>query len=593
MSRKYVITTVLIGTFLILTAISSAQQSVPVLYPKDYSLVGNKVNVVLNPAGVPFFRVTVGKKEYPVVDTSTGAHALQGVELEQGANTLMVAVLDQSGDQKDKNKFKVLSWRAIRVFNSDGVFSPVPEGFHREPFHTREHETTCSSCHKLETKEEDFSHEKPENVLCYTCHRMIPAGRNIHGPAAVWNCLACHDPDLYPARYSFSSSDPWKGTKTTRSVELTVFTVPTADLFKPASDLFVSKAKAKNALKDVVEYCRQNPSENIRLEVRSDDWPIKKQKTKKGKSAGIEDNKTLSAARAKALATLLGEADISPKRIVSAGMDDTIPMAPNTAKKGLELNNRAEIVVYPPVLNVTNGRQQLSLKDLEQVSVTITYDRGPAVRQVRIVEKNPEGVQYVGGSAMLNGRALEPNRSGNSLVWNVSDRDSNFSESLTYLVKKSPGAAVSGVFSVSFSSGGRDQSRVFDPQAPKKTPSPVKDACLKCHAIVLSGTFKHGPASEGYCTLCHDPHASPNPAWLRKPAWDLCTTCHQDKGSGVHVLAGYMRGSHPTRDVPDPLRPGKNLTCTSCHNPHSAENSQLISFTVRSRTELCNICHKK
>jgi len=353
------------------TTISEAQQVVPVLYPKDNTLVGKKVNVVLDPMGAPVFQLAVGKTVYPVVDTSTGAHALQGVELEPGYNTITVKVLDPLSEKtagKDKKNYKVLAWRAIRVFNADGVIPPLPAGFRREPFHTRDRESTCSSCHNLEAKLQDFSREKPENVLCYACHRNIPQGKNVHGPAAVWNCLACHNPDLYPAKYAFSSADPWKTTKNTQADE--TMSVPSA-------------------------------------------------------------------------------------------------------------------------------------------------------------------------------------------------------------------------------SGGKEHPRESDQRALKKNSYTVKDACLKCHETVLKGQFKHGPAEVGYCTLCHDPHASPNPGWLRKPTWDLCTTCHRDKGSGVHVLVGFTNGTHPTGNVPDPVRPGRNLTCSSCHNPHSAESRQLIIFDMRTRLDLCNVCHKK
>jgi predicted CXXCH cytochrome family protein len=119
------------------------------------------------------------------------------------------------------------------------------------------------------------------------------------------------------------------------------------------------------------------------------------------------------------------------------------------------------------------------------------------------------------------------------------------------------------------------------------------ETCLKCHGDVMSGKFKHGPADAGYCNLCHDPHASPYAAWTRKSTWDLCTTCHDDFVGDRHVIVGVGSKSHPTKNRRDPVRPGKRLTCASCHNPHSAENPNMFAYQIKNRADLCSTCHRK
>lgn len=128
--------------------------------------------------------------------------------------------------------------------------------------------------------------------------------------------------------------------------------------------------------------------------------------------------------------------------------------------------------------------------------------------------------------------------------------------------------------------------------------APVRDVCFTCHYVQKEDwtqkKYWHGPAATGRCTICHNPHASDNPFWLRKPVWDLCTTCHEDKASGRHVIAAFAFGeSHPTKGVQDPIRPGKELTCAGCHNPHAANTRSLFAFDVKNRFELCGKCHKK
>ena len=130
------------------------------------------------------------------------------------------------------------------------------------------------------------------------------------------------------------------------------------------------------------------------------------------------------------------------------------------------------------------------------------------------------------------------------------------------------------------------------------TAQPNSAVCYECHRRQAEERNKlpyiHGPTSTGKCTICHSPHGTDNPFWLKKPVWDLCTACHAEKADGRHVVAGFVFGeTHPTRGRPDPTRPGKDLSCASCHNPHSAPSKFLWNFGVTRRLDLCRVCHKK
>jgi len=130
------------------------------------------------------------------------------------------------------------------------------------------------------------------------------------------------------------------------------------------------------------------------------------------------------------------------------------------------------------------------------------------------------------------------------------------------------------------------------------TPVPVRDLCYGCHTdqkeYFFSSKYQHGPTSTGMCTICHNPHASDNEYWLKKDPWDLCTTCHTEKASGRHVIAwGPSGNTHPTRGRPDPMKPQRELSCRSCHNPHASNAPKLWNFNVTSWLDLCQTCHKK
>ncbi len=139
-----------------------------------------------------------------------------------------------------------------------------------------------------------------------------------------------------------------------------------------------------------------------------------------------------------------------------------------------------------------------------------------------------------------------------------------------------------------------------DPQTEPKysVKKPDTKACFSCHLEEKESWNKkkyfHGPFNTGNCAICHNPHASENPFYLILPTWYLCLSCHVDKGSGKHIIEGYVyKEGHPTHGKPDPLRKGRELTCASCHSPHASDYPKLWTFDVGSGFDLCKKCHIK
>lgn len=131
---------------------------------------------------------------------------------------------------------------------------------------------------------------------------------------------------------------------------------------------------------------------------------------------------------------------------------------------------------------------------------------------------------------------------------------------------------------------------------------PVAKTCGSCHDTVdawQANKFGHGPVNDGRCERCHNPHGSDNEFFLRKNIWDLCTTCHAEKASGKHVIPqiGFGRptkdGGHPTRDRNDPVRKGRELTCSGCHDPHGSTGIFLLRMKGTMPFNVCQRCHKK
>jgi len=622
MAVRTVLFTLCSMVFVVVTA-SAEQSAAPIVFPKDKSIVGSRVNLVLDPTEIPFFQVIVGDTEYPIIDTSKGTHAFQGVELEPGLNTITVKVFTLSEpeeNEKDKSKnnnevkeenksdagkqkLVLLSTWQRQVFSMQGVSTvgTAPAGFNKDSFHSRDRETGCSGCHDLDAPPRDAPlPKKPGDMICSACHWKIPTGKHIHGPAAVWNCLACHNPDVYPVKYQFAVVDPWTFSKSFQKIIPQMYTIPTSSLFKPDSAAFMDKKKATEAMKEVIDYLIHAPGELMRIEVHMDKKPLAKQK---GKKAAYKSNQALTAARALTLASLFKEQGIPLKRFTAVGMGDRLAKSYDISPEGRELNNRIEIVAYPADVKVVDSQKLPVLTDRKRVLMNLQYAQGPVVTKLRVIEKLTKDIQYVAGSSYYRGKALAPVINGNEVRWELGNMNADTAETLVFVLKNTSNNAkevsISDTISLSYKSDGRERSLVFDPKIPVVRSVTIREACLKCHPNVMIGSFKHGPAVAGHCTSCHDPHASENIAWLRKRPWDLCVTCHAEKATGLHVLVSFNNkkkkgekgDGHPTKFKRNPARRGERLSCVSCHEPHSAESSALLAYGVKQASELCHFCH--
>jgi len=115
------------------------------------------------------------------------------------------------------------------------------------------------------------------------------------------------------------------------------------------------------------------------------------------------------------------------------------------------------------------------------------------------------------------------------------------------------------------------------------------EICYRCHD---KGPFtkKHIHvviAVPNGCNLCHNAHASDSPHLLSKPIIELCTGCHKAQEKGMHLVAPVPgQIVHPVTGVPDPSNPKRELSCVSCHNPHSSNFPKLFPIA-----RICSKCH--
>ncbi|MBI4517241.1 MAG: cytochrome C [Deltaproteobacteria bacterium] len=97
------------------------------------------------------------------------------------------------------------------------------------------------------------------------------------------------------------------------------------------------------------------------------------------------------------------------------------------------------------------------------------------------------------------------------------------------------------------------------------------ELCYTCHEKFGSKAEVHPPAKEGMCSTCHNPHAADEPKLLTQPLKDLCAICHAD-----HVDFKVVHG---------PVSAG---ACTACHAAHESDAKTLL---LKQGEELCAGCH--
>jgi len=121
--------------------------------------------------------------------------------------------------------------------------------------------------------------------------------------------------------------------------------------------------------------------------------------------------------------------------------------------------------------------------------------------------------------------------------------------------------------------------------------------CVACHSdkgnLVSKGEdrlpYVHGIILGKGCVACHDPHATDEEFMLYKPINELCTSCHPNLAG---VKKGHPVAGHPLETSSRQQRPGRELTCAGCHDPHGSVHQRLLVETIRGG-RLCSVCHKR
>ena len=97
---------------------------------------------------------------------------------------------------------------------------------------------------------------------------------------------------------------------------------------------------------------------------------------------------------------------------------------------------------------------------------------------------------------------------------------------------------------------------------------PPTELCVGCH---LKDTRQfprmHGPVALGHCSVCHEPHRSPNKHLVRATPDKLCFLCHEHTPKG-----GATMGCSRKAD---------DANCVACHHPHGGMDAFFLAGRPR------------
>lgn len=114
------------------------------------------------------------------------------------------------------------------------------------------------------------------------------------------------------------------------------------------------------------------------------------------------------------------------------------------------------------------------------------------------------------------------------------------------------------------------------------------ELCYNCHdRRKFTKEYPHKVSLAGCSKRCHTPHASDKRFLLPQEINDLCISCHRAQETGRHIVSLTGGRIHPIEGVRDPKRLKRELSCSSCHNPHSSKYTKL--FVSKN---ICKRCHK-
>jgi len=125
------------------------------------------------------------------------------------------------------------------------------------------------------------------------------------------------------------------------------------------------------------------------------------------------------------------------------------------------------------------------------------------------------------------------------------------------------------------------------------------DVCSSCHDFSNHGSSLHYPVLNNECSKCHDAHSSDRLFLLNDEPNKQCLNCHSKSITKDSVTLDNIKHKIQHKFVHAPMN--KDV-CTSCHDPHTSQQDDLLIFEYHDETyvferdksiSLCFSCHSE
>lgn len=195
----------LLGGLLFAGTARGGQGKFSIILPANDSLAEGRLIAVVARAGGGADTLAISVNNKAIVNapvaSGKGGFVCKTVSLGFGPNEIVVSAL--SGGKA------VRSGKVTVFYRSDisRRFNIAPSRFHAAPFHEGKNEGLCSRCHDLTVNKKTLNPSGPSDSICYPCHKELTKFSHVHGPAAVWACLACHKQNSEPVSYETPQPD--------------------------------------------------------------------------------------------------------------------------------------------------------------------------------------------------------------------------------------------------------------------------------------------------------------------------------------------------------------------------------------------------
>ena len=192
---------------LLLTALPSAGWGLEILYPPDKAVVTRSDYLIVRGGEQALDGIVVEIKDYRSEMLEVGSDEYR----KAFADFLIVAPVFDPGQNTIKVEGyaggKVVATKTADIYFEASPLDPAPSSYRKALIHTPQQEAVCTPCHTMNPDAKALASESPKVNPCAACHLRMLDVPNVHGPAGVWQCSYCHQPDSTPGRYQARPGD--------------------------------------------------------------------------------------------------------------------------------------------------------------------------------------------------------------------------------------------------------------------------------------------------------------------------------------------------------------------------------------------------